>query len=92
MIAVSSVALCLILLYAEMQIAKGAGVTVIMDAGGAEGPIPEELLKCVTVLSPNETELALLTAMPTNSLEKILLAATKVQEMVRFTASMHFSE
>lgn len=54
-----------------------------MDAGGAEGPIPEELLKHVTVLSPNESELARLTAMPTNSLEKILLAAAKVQEMVR---------
>ncbi|KAG0575703.1 hypothetical protein M758_5G026600 [Ceratodon purpureus] len=63
------------------KIAKGADVPVIMDAGGAEGPIPDELLKCVTVLSPNETELARLTSMPTNSLEEILQAATKVQEM-----------
>ncbi|XP_024376594.1 uncharacterized protein [Physcomitrium patens] len=63
------------------KVAKSAGVPVIMDAGGAEGPIPEELLKHVTVLSPNESELARLTAMPTNSLEKILLAAAKVQEM-----------
>lgn len=55
-----------------------------MDAGGAEGPIPEELLKCLTVLSPNETELARLTDMPTNSGEEILTAAKKVLEMVRF--------
>lgn len=53
-----------------------------MDAGGAEGPIPEELLQCVTVLSPNETELARLTAMPTNSLAEILKAASRIQSMV----------
>lgn len=63
------------------KIAKSAGVPVIMDAGGAEGPIPEELLKCLTVLSPNETELARLTDMPTNSGEEILTAAKKVLEM-----------
>jgi len=63
------------------KIAKSADVPVIMDAGGAEGPIPDELLKGVTVLSPNETELARLTAMPTNSLKEILQAAAKVQEM-----------
>lgn len=68
------------------QIAKRANVPVIMDAGGAEGPIPEELLKCITVLSPNETELARLTAMPTNSLEEIVKAATRVQEMVNSLA------
>lgn len=63
------------------KIAKSADVPVIMDAGGAEGPIPDELLKGVTVLSPNETGLARLTAMPTDSLEKILQAAAKIQEM-----------
>lgn len=73
-----------------MQIAKSADVPVIMDAGGAHSPIPEELLKCVTVLSSNETELGRLTAMSTNSLEEVLLAATKVQEMVRLMG-LHFS-
>lgn len=63
------------------KIAKSADVPVVMDAGGAEGPIPDELLQCVTVLSPNETELARLTGMPTNSLEEILQAAAKIQEM-----------
>jgi ribokinase len=69
-----------------VQIAKSADVPVIMDVGGAEGPIPEELLECVTVLSPNESELGRLTGMPTDSVEGILQAAAKVQEMVRFSA------
>ncbi|KAG0608250.1 hypothetical protein M758_8G091100 [Ceratodon purpureus] len=63
------------------NIAKSANVPVIMDAGGADSPIPKELLKCITVLSFNETELGRLTAMSTNSLGEVLLAATKVQEM-----------
>lgn len=67
-----------------VQIARIAKVPVIMDAGGAEGPIPEELLKFVTVLSPNETELARLTGMPTKSLEDVIDAAAKIQEMVSF--------
>ena len=79
----SFIAACLILLYVDMQIAKSANVPVIMDAGGADSPIPKELLKCITVLSFNETELGRLTAMSTNSLGEVLLAASKVQEMVR---------
>ncbi|CAM6036804.1 unnamed protein product [Sphagnum compactum] len=63
------------------KVARIAKVPVIMDAGGAEGPIPEELLKFVTVLSPNETELARLTGMPTKSLEDVIDAASKIQEM-----------
>lgn len=62
-----------------------------MDVGGAEGPIPQELLECVTVLSPNESELARLTGMPTNLVEEILEAAAKVQEMVRFVG-LHLLE
>ena len=44
-----------------MQIASKTGVTVVMDCGGVEDPIDGELLQNVTVLSPNETELARLT-------------------------------
>ena len=44
-----------------MQIASETGVTVIMDCGGVEDPISKELLQHVSVLSPNETELARLT-------------------------------
>ena len=41
--------------------ARAAGVPVILDCGGVEGPIPDELLRSVSILSPNETELARLT-------------------------------
>lgn len=43
---------------AAAKAAHAAGVPVILDAGGDETPIADELLRCVTYLSPNETELA----------------------------------
>jgi ribokinase len=42
-------------------IAAEAGVPVILDCGGVEGPISSELLQHVSILSPNETELGRLT-------------------------------
>lgn len=39
---------------------RGGG-TIVLDCGGVESPIAPELLRLVTVLSPNETELARLT-------------------------------
>lgn len=44
-----------------LQIASETGVTVVMDCGGVEDPISADLLRNVSVLSPNETELARLT-------------------------------
>ncbi|KAK3285020.1 hypothetical protein CYMTET_7363, partial [Cymbomonas tetramitiformis] len=46
---------------AAARVARDAGVLVVLDAGGEEGPLPVELLCLVDVLSPNETELARLT-------------------------------
>jgi len=40
------------------KIAKSANVPIILDVGGMEGPIPDDLLKSITILSPNEIELA----------------------------------
>lgn len=40
----------------------GQGAAVVLDAGGADGPLSDALLKHVRVLSPNETELARLVA------------------------------
>ncbi len=48
---------------------------MILDAGGMEGAISEELLKCTTVISPNETELERMTGMPTQSDDEIHAAA-----------------
>ncbi|CAL9048073.1 unnamed protein product [Musa banksii] len=62
------------------QAAKGAGVPVILDAGGKEGPVPDELIKLVDIFSPNETELARLTGMPTETFEQISHAAKRIHE------------
>ena len=51
--------------------AKAAGVPVFLDAGGMEGPLSPGLLSCLTVLSPNETELARMTNMPTDTIEQV---------------------
>ncbi|WOL10996.1 hypothetical protein Cni_G19757 [Canna indica] len=60
------------------QAAKGAGVPVILDAGGMEAPVPDELLKLVDIFSPNETELSRLTGMPTETFEQISHAVKKI--------------
>lgn len=55
---------------------------MILDAGGMEGPIPLELLKLVDIFSPNETELARLTGLPTETFEQISQAVRRCHEMV----------
>lgn len=62
------------------KMCKTAGVDVILDAGGAEGPLDAELLSCLSLLSPNETELARLTEMQIKSSEDVLTACKKLQE------------
>ena len=44
-----------------LQIAQGSDVPVLLDCGGVEGPISPDLLRCLSCISPNETELARLT-------------------------------
>ncbi|PRW20369.1 hypothetical protein C2E21_9039 [Chlorella sorokiniana] len=60
------------------QVAHAAGVTVVLDAGGCADPICQDLLRCVTVLSPNETELSNLTGLPTETEEQIVAAAQQL--------------
>jgi hypothetical protein len=64
------------------QAAKSAGVPVIMDAGGMDAPVPQDLLSLVDIFSPNETELARLTGMPTETFEQISQAAGECHKMV----------
>ncbi|KAL8255159.1 hypothetical protein R6Q59_033380 [Mikania micrantha] len=61
--------------------ARSAGVPVILDAGGMDAPVPVELLKHVDILSPNESELARFTGMPTESFEQISLAVAKCHKL-----------
>lgn len=63
------------------QAAKAAGVPVFLDAGGVEGPIAPALLPCLALLSPNETELARLTGMPTGSIDQVQAAAETLMEL-----------
>ena len=67
------------------QEANRSGVPVILDAGGADGPVPSELLNFVDILSPNETELARLTGLPTENFEQISQAVVKCHELVSLT-------
>lgn len=64
------------------QIARSANVPVILDAGGIDSPVPDELLKYVTIFSPNETELARITGMPTETIGQVEAAASKILNMV----------
>jgi len=64
---------------AAARAARAADVPVILDAGGDETPIAEALLSMVTILSPNETELARLTGMSTSTEADILEAAAALQ-------------
>lgn len=67
------------------QEANRSGVPVILDAGGADGPVPSELLNFVDILSPNETELARLTGLPTENFEQISQAVVKCHDLVSLT-------
>lgn len=57
------------------QLAREGGATVILDGGGAEAPVAGDLLPLLSVLSPNETELARLTGMPTGTDGEVEAAA-----------------
>ena len=60
-----------------VQVAYEAGVQVTLDCGGIEGPVTPELLHSVSIISPNETELARLTgALLTPALFKPVLVFT----------------
>lgn len=65
-----------------MQIARSANVPVVLDAGGAETPIPQELLKCVTVLTTNSLELTHQTGLPAKTMEQVIQAAGKIHQLV----------
>ncbi|KAL3613712.1 hypothetical protein CASFOL_041786 [Castilleja foliolosa] len=70
--------------FVNIQVAKAATsahVPVILDAGGVDAPIPPELLKLIDILSPNESELARLTNMPTESFEQISQAVGECHKM-----------
>jgi ribokinase len=56
-----------------------AGVPVILDAGGAEGELDEEIGSNVATISPNATELKRIVKMPTETPEEVESAARALQ-------------
>ncbi|WP_037352158.1 ribokinase [Selenomonas sp. FC4001] len=60
---------------AAAKLAKKHGKTVVLDPAPARNDLPDELWAQVDITKPNETELALLTGLPTNTEEEVVTAA-----------------
>eukprot|EP00658_Telonema_sp_P-2_P042444 TRINITY_DN30479_c0_g2_i1.p1 TRINITY_DN30479_c0_g2~~TRINITY_DN30479_c0_g2_i1.p1 ORF type:complete len:392 (+),score=98.48 TRINITY_DN30479_c0_g2_i1:130-1176(+) len=62
------------------QIARENSVPVMLDVGGDPSPLPPELARLMTLVAPNETELSMLTGMPTETHDQITQAARSLQQ------------
>ena len=60
---------------AAARLAKKHGKTVVLDPAPARSDLPDELWSMVDITKPNETELAVLTGLPTGTEEEIVTAA-----------------
>jgi len=65
---------------AAAQAARAAGAPVVLDCGGDDTPLPANLLPLLDVVSPNESELARLTGLPTGNDTEVLTAARALQQ------------
>lgn len=65
---------------AVADVAFAAGVPVIQDVGGEERPISDNLMRKLTYICPNETELERLSGMPTSTEKEIIAAARSLQQ------------
>ncbi|MBY0358675.1 MAG: ribokinase [Candidatus Obscuribacterales bacterium] len=63
------------------QLAKKHGLTVILNPAPApKAQLPPELLSCIDILIPNQTEAELLTGLPAGDLLAAMEAGTKLQK------------
>lgn len=60
------------------ELAARHGCRVVLNPAPATGPLPQSLLKTVDYLTPNETELSLLTGLPVESVEQAAAAAKRL--------------
>ncbi len=64
------------------KLAKAANVPVLLDPAPAPSePLPQEIMECVTVIKPNETEAARLTGIEVVDVASAKLAAEKLLEL-----------
>jgi len=61
------------------EVAASLGIPLFQDAGGADRPISDSLLAQVTFITPNLSELARLTGLPTDTDDNIVKAARSLQ-------------
>jgi len=64
---------------AVAEAAAAAGVPVLLDIGGEDRPLSENMARLVDFLCPNEGELGRLTGLPTGSEAEVLAAAAALQ-------------
>lgn len=60
---------------AVAKLAKKHGKLVVLDPAPAKADLPDELWAYVDITKPNETELALLTGLPTGTADEVVTAA-----------------
>mmetsp|Transcript_43494 Transcript_43494/g.85144 ORF Transcript_43494/g.85144 Transcript_43494/m.85144 type:complete len:319 (+) Transcript_43494:31-987(+) len=63
------------------QLASQAGVPVYMDVGGEDSPLAPAIFPHIFLLSPNETELARVSGLPTDTNDQIIVACKKLQKL-----------
>jgi ribokinase len=56
-----------------------AGLTVIVDPAPAEGPLAPDFCEYISILTPNQTEAALLTGKPVKNVAEAIVAAETLQ-------------
>ena len=61
------------------KLAHSLGKTVVLDPAPAVPDLPDELIGLADFIKPNETELATLTGMPTDSIEQCIAAAQQLR-------------
>ncbi len=64
-----------------VQVARGAGVKVLLNPAPARRPLPPDLLLDIDVLAPNESEAELLTGLPVDDDRSAGHAAQKILEL-----------
>lgn len=61
-------------------LAHTAGLTVIVDPAPAQGPLPKDVYEYISILTPNQTEAAVLTGRAVDDVQGAIAAAERLQQ------------